>query len=80
MATKKKAVKKTKPTGFVTINRSVPVDPSVKAGFYFTVHAANRQVLVTSEVYKRKENCTNGIMSLIKALNGNDVLIIDKTK
>jgi uncharacterized protein YegP (UPF0339 family) len=32
--------------------------------FYFTVHAENGQVLVTSETYKRKKGCYIGIESL----------------
>lgn len=37
--------------------------------YYFTIHAANGQVLVTSETYKKIAGAQKGITSLIKAIN-----------
>lgn len=37
--------------------------------FYFTVTARNGRVLLTSETYKKKVSCRDGIEALLKSLD-----------
>jgi len=37
--------------------------------FYFIVKAKNGRTLVTSEQYKRKESCINGMRALLETIN-----------
>lgn len=46
--------------------------------FYYTVIAKNGKVLTTSEMYKRKANCFQGIDALCK-LFGSELTIVDMT-
>lgn len=48
--------------------------------FYFTVHADNSQILVTSETYKTKQGAENGLKSLMKVFGCTSVIINDTTK
>lgn len=48
--------------------------------FYFTVHARNGKVLVTSETYRRKRNLNNGIGALEEVMFYNGARVIDLTQ
>lgn len=47
--------------------------------FYFTVHAKNHKILLTSEIYRRKENAVKGINALCSALGIKKASCIDFT-
>ena len=37
---------------------------SVEGQYYFTLHAANNEIIATSEMYESKQGCENGIESV----------------
>ena len=65
---------KTTRSGYINIQR--PADKQ----FFFTIHASNRATLLTSETYKRKENCKKGIAALTRLfLNKKTIAVYDLT-
>lgn len=47
--------------------------------YWYTVHAPNGEILVHSENYTRKANCTKSIKSLQKVMRS-DFEVVDETK
>jgi uncharacterized protein YegP (UPF0339 family) len=55
------------------------INKSSDGQFYFTVCSSNHKTIITSETYKRKDNCIKGINSLVKIFGAKKPIIIDKT-
>ncbi len=53
------------------------INKSEDGQFYFTLKAANEEIIATSEMYTSKQNCQNGIESV--KTNAPNAEIVDTT-
>ncbi len=53
------------------------INESDDGQFYFTLKAANNEIIATSEMYTSKQNCQNGIKSV--KTNAPNAEIVDTT-
>ena len=53
------------------------INESDDGQFYFTLKAANNEIIATSEMYTTKQNCQNGIESV--KTNAPNAKIVDNT-
>ena len=53
------------------------INESDDGQFYFTLKAANNEIIATSEMYTSKQNCQNGIESV--KTNAPNAEIVDNT-
>jgi uncharacterized protein YegP (UPF0339 family) len=53
------------------------INESDDGQFYFTLKAANNEIIATSEMYTTKQNCQNGIESV--KTNASNAEIVDNT-
>ncbi len=42
------------------------IEDSSDEQFYFNLHAVNKEIILTSEMYTTKQNCKNGIDSVVE--------------
>lgn len=57
-----------------------PYDVYSPVHYWYTVHAKNGKVLVTSETFNSKQGCMKGIRSLVNMISDGNYKIIDETK